>query len=114
MYLKRTSNWPLIGKQEMAAAMSMGKSALKSLFRLKVKNQLPGVSKNDKGRTTDFHYDHGDSPYLDSVTWDNLKNGDSSIYHYTLICTSKHGSWKLQKAWRTDDRAKVLEEYPVP
>ena len=94
--------------------MTAGKSALKFLIQLKPKNQLPGASKNDYGKTTYFHYDHTDSPYLDSATWDILKNGDSSIYYYTATRKSKRGSWKLQKAWRTDDSGKVLEEYPIP
>ena len=97
MYLKRAINWPLADKPEMAAMMPTCKSALNFLFRLKRKNQLPGFSKSDRGRTTGVDFNHNDSPYLDSVTWNNLKNGDPSIYHYTFTRTSQHGSWKLQK-----------------
>ncbi len=114
MYLKRTSKWPLVDKDVKAKAMVMAKSALEFLIQLNKENQLPGSSKNDHGRTTDFHFNHEDSPYLDSATWYLLKNGDSSIYHYTVTRTSKDGSWKLQKAWRTDDNGKTLEEYPIP
>jgi len=114
MYLKRTSKWPLIDKNAKAKAMMVAKSALKFLIRLGKENQLPGASKNEHGRTTDFHFNHEDSPYLDSVTWYILKNGDASIYHYTVTRTSKHGAWKLQKAWRTDASGNVLQEYAVP
>jgi hypothetical protein len=114
MYLKRTSKWPLVDKDVKAKAMIMANSALKFLLQLKDKNQLPGCSKNDHGKATDFHCNHDDSPYLDSATCNLLKNGDSSIYHYTVNRTSKRGPWKLQKAWRTDASGKTLEEYPVP
>jgi hypothetical protein len=114
MYLKRTSKWPLMNKAMMAKTMTVAQSALKFLIHLGKENQLPGASKNDKGKTTDAHFDHNDSPYLDSVTFDGQKKGDSSVYHYTVIRTSKRGPWKLQKAWRTDSSGKMLEEYPIP
>jgi hypothetical protein len=114
MYLKRTSKWPLVDKHEMAIARSMANSAVKFLIRLKRRNQLPGLSKKAHGQTTDFHFDHYDSPYLDSVTWYLQKDGNPDIYHYTVTRTSRHGSWKLKKAWRTDAHDNVLEEYPIP
>ncbi len=114
MYLKHISDWPLLDKKTAAMVTAMAQSTLKFLIQLHRKNQLPGWSKNVHGRTTDFRFDHDDSPYLDSATWLILKNGDSSDYHYTVIRTSKRGSWKLQKAWRTDDNGKMLQEYAVP
>lgn len=114
MYLKRTSKWPLIDKHQMAATMSIGKSALKFLIHLNRINRLPGGSKNEHGTTTDVHLDHYDSPYLDSVTWYLRKSGDPDIYDYTVTRASRHGSWKLERAWRTDDRDNVLEEYRIP
>jgi hypothetical protein len=114
MYLKRTSDWPL-GNREMEAAMkSAQKSSIKPLEQLKKSGQLPGMSKNDHGKSTAFHYIHSDSPYLDTATWDGLINGDSSIHHYTLTRAAKNGPWKLQKAWRTDQNGHTIEEYPLP
>lgn len=114
MYLKRTSPSPLVDKKTTATAMTMAKSALKFLIQLHRKDQLPGWSKNVHGRTTEFHSTYNDSPYLDSATLYILKNGDSSVYHYTVIRTSKRGPWKLQKAWRTDQNGHTIEEYPLP
>jgi len=113
MYLKRTSKWPLHDQDETAAAASTARSALEFLLELNKKNQVPGSSKDDSGRTTDFHFDHDISPYLDSVTWDILKKDDPSLYHYTVIRASKHGPWKLQKGWRTDAADRVVQEYPI-
>lgn len=114
MYLKRTSDWPLIDKNRTAAAMTMAKSTLQFLGRLRKQGQLPGWSKNGEGATTAFHFNHVPSPYLDSVTWDARKKGDSSIYHYTVARASKDNPWKLQNAWRTDANGRVVQEYAVP
>lgn len=114
MYLKHISDWPLVNKKEAATAKAMVQSALKFLIQLHSKNQLPGWSKNAHGRTTEFHSNHDDSPYLDSATLYILKNGDSSVYHYTVVRTSKRGPWKLQKAWRTDQNGHTIEAYPLP
>jgi hypothetical protein len=112
MYLKRTSDGPLIGKDIEAAAKSEAESALQFLLRLKEKGQSPGWSKNDHGRTTAFHFYQ--YPHLDSVTWDIQKKGDSSIYHYTVTRTSENSPWKLQKASQTDGNGTLLKQYPVP
>ncbi len=114
MYLKHTSDWPLVDKKTTAMVMTMAKSALKFLIQLQRKGQLPGWAKNVHGRTRDFHCNHDDSPYLDSATLSILKNGDSSVYHYTVIRTSKRGVWTLQKAWQTDAKGRELQEYAVP
>ena len=49
-----------------------------------------------------------------SATVEVLKDDDSSIYHYQVTRASEEGPWKLQKAWRTDQTGRTLEEYPVP
>lgn len=114
MYLKHTSDWPLVDKKTTAMAKAMAQSTVKFLIQLHSKNQLPGWAKNVHGRTTDFNFNHDDSPYLDSATMSILKNGDSSVYHYTVNRTSKRGPWKLQKAWRTDQNGHTMVEYPLP
>jgi hypothetical protein len=114
MYLKRTSNWPLANRDVETAMKSAVKSSIKLLKQLLKRDQLPGTSKHDHGRTTAFHFNHVPTPYLDTATWDALKKGDSSIYHYTFARTAKNGPWKLKEAWRTDASGKVLQEYAVP
>lgn len=115
MYLKHTNDWPLVTRDIEAAIRSAEKSSMKSLKQLSKRGQLPGVSKEDHGgKTTAFHLNHVSSLYLDTATWDVLKNGDSSIYHYTFTRAAKNGPWKLQKAWRTDQYGHTIEEYPLP
>jgi hypothetical protein len=54
------------------------------------------------------------SPYLDTGTWDVVKKGDSSSYHYAFTRAAKNGPWKLERAWRTDQSGRTVEEYRVP
>jgi len=114
LYLKRTSDYRLVSKDKESAARLAVESALKCLGQLRNQNRLPGISKSDEGQLTDYHFNHNDSPYLDSVTFDGQKKGDSFFYHCTITRTAKHDSWKLQKMWRTDAQGRVVEEYSVP
>jgi hypothetical protein len=81
-------------------------SAAEFLHNLKEKGRLPGWSKNDKG-AIDLE------AYSKSVTFNIRKQGISSSYHYAVTRVSNEGTWKLQKAWRTDRQGRTIEEYPV-
>jgi hypothetical protein len=48
-----------------------------------------------------------------SATVHARKIGDPSTYHYTVIRALEKDSWKLQKAWRTDQDGETIEEYGV-
>jgi hypothetical protein len=111
MYLKRTSTWPLVDKAMETRAKTFGESAVNFLKSLKKKDRLPGFSKNDEvaDRKVDFHFH-----YPDSGTFDVAKKGDPARYHYQVARGSKHNPWKIQKAWRTDENDRTIEEYPVP
>jgi len=106
-YVSQADKYPIVD-EDMEAA---GKSALRFLKGLKKKGQLPGWSKNDEVTTAMFHfYIH----YPDRVTIDDfMKQGDSSIYHYTVARASKDSPWRLQKAWRTDRNDHTIQEFPV-
>jgi hypothetical protein len=115
MYLKHTSDWPLFTSDKEAVMKLAEKSCMESFLQLLKRDRLPGASKDDHGKTTTFHFNHGFSPYLDTATVETLKNGDSSsLYHYTFTRTAENGPWKLQKAWRTDQKGHTIEEYPLP
>lgn len=99
MYLKQTRAGPLMDENmESAEAFLNG---------LQAKGELPGWPGNDPGAI-----------YLDlkslQIEFDGRKNGDSSDYHYQVGRLSRGSPWKLQKAWRTDQDGKTIEEFPVP
>ena len=113
MYLKRTSDWPLMDKETEAAAKSAGNSAGEFSHGLRVKGQLPGWTKNDVPGNAAAHWTH-DANGLDLVTLDEQKEGDSSVYHYTFTRPARSSPWKLEKAWLTDQGDKTIKEFPVP
>jgi hypothetical protein len=101
MYLKQTSTGPLLD-EELAAALDF-------LRDLKKEGQTPGWSKNDQGTIrVETHADPETFGFL------ARKQGDASVCHYTVTRTSKDSPWKLQRAWRTDQNDKMIEELPVP
>ncbi|HWF18516.1 MAG TPA: hypothetical protein VG754_04585, partial [Verrucomicrobiae bacterium] len=83
-------------------------SAEEFMVSLKKADRLPGWPKNAKGQLVV-------EKYSNSITFRCWKPGDfSTFYHYEFTRTSKAASWKLQKAWRTNKKNRVIEKYPVP
>jgi hypothetical protein len=101
MYLRHTSDWPLPARDAEAEARASANSSFKAFKQLLKSGRLPGVSKHQPGKTTAVRYSNVSSPYLDTVTYDARKMGDSSndhsLYHFTFTRTAKNGPWKLQK-----------------
>ena len=102
LYLKRTSDGPLA---EAGAA-----AAITFLRDLKENSKLPGWSKDEHGEAKGVKTDAA----LSSTTIDVLKTGDTSIYHYTVTGGSNDSPRRLQKAWRTDQNDRTVEEYSIP
>ena len=98
IYLKQTSAGPLSFDLDADSPMSF-------LCRLKAKGKLPGFSKDDEITVNGSPK----SVYLTKIT----KSSDPSRYHYTVVRSPDGNGWKLIKAWRTDDKGKVLELYPL-
>jgi hypothetical protein len=78
---------------------------------LRDKDQLPGLSKNDKGSV---YFESSSGTGFESVMFGFHKNGDPSTCHYKAGRASQESPWTLQKAWRTDQKGHTMEEYPVP
>jgi hypothetical protein len=110
LYLKRVSDGPFVDKKLELEIKSEGKSAAQFLENLQVQGQLPGWGKNDSmaGHVT-VHYSDPDT-----FNCDISKNGDSSVYHYTVSRATAAGPWQLQRAWKTGANGEIVNEYPVP
>jgi hypothetical protein len=102
LYLKRTSDGPLPNVGVVGA--------INFLKDLKAQNRLPGWSLEDHGEPQHITFD----PAKKSVTVDSMKDGDASVYHYVVRRLSDGHSWRLHKAWRTDQSGKTIEQFPVP
>jgi hypothetical protein len=130
MYLKQTSAGPLASDSSIKTSDDEIEAPMKFLENLKESGQLCGLSKSDEAAICLEAYSNFDSQPADSksvayvrayfnshhksATFGFWKKDDSSICHYTVARTSKDSSWKLQKAWRTDQNNKLIETYPVP
>ncbi len=103
LYLKRTSVAPLpyVDVSNMAT-----NSPVDFLHHLKELGQLPGCSKDEHGVELTIH--------VLKSEYTLQKKNDSSIYHYQVVPSSNGHGWKLQRAWLTDSKGKVLQEYPIP
>ncbi len=109
MYLKRTSIGPLhLNLKEVKAEE---KSAATLLRSLKKSGYLPGWSKGDKAEGRVVSFSHRSTLTGSFIV---RKIGDPSVYHFQVIRMSEDSPWKLQKAWRTDQDGKTIEEFPVP
>jgi hypothetical protein len=106
IYLKQTGIGPLDDSMQVSR---LG-APMEFVEKLKQKNQLPGLSKDDKGM---LYLEEYSNPVLKSATFEFRKNEDSSIYHYTISRPSENSPWKLQKAWQTDQNDHAIEEYPI-
>jgi hypothetical protein len=98
MYLKRTSIGPLVDEDTAAA--------VKFLKDLKKNGQQPGWSKDEKGQIDV-------DAYPITKTLSVQKNGNPTIYLYTIARTSKDGPLTLQRAWRMDQNCRTIEEFPI-
>jgi hypothetical protein len=105
MYLKRIHDG-LPVDETMDAAVTF-------LRNMKGNGSLPGWSKDEVGVIHSYSKVCGNAGSV-SETFDIRKDGNSSIYHYTVLRASEAGPWKLEKAWRTDHNNHTVEEYPVP
>ena len=130
MYLKQTDISPLAGDSSMKVSNAEIEAPLKFLENLKENGQLSGVSKNEEAAICLEAYSNFDPQPADSksvsyvrayfnsrhqsATFGFSKKSDLFICHYTVARASESSPWNLQKAWRTDQNGKTIEEFPVP
>jgi hypothetical protein len=130
MYLKQTRVGPLPGDSSMQISNDEIGAPAEYIESLKEKGELPGLSKDDQGVICLETYSNFGRQsvnakgvaytraYFNSqhktVTFAFCKSGDSASYHYQVARESKESPWKLQKAWRTDQNGRIVEEYPIP
>jgi hypothetical protein len=99
MYLKQTTVGPPTDDNKRAAEVFF--------THLKEDGKLPGWARSEKGTIYNEEFPN-------YVEFDCRKNKDSSDYHYRIIHEAKSNSWRLQKAWKTDEDDNTIEEFPVP
>lgn len=91
-------------------------AALKNLDNL---GRLPGVSQDDHWQVTSDMVDSVVSnralaiEFPASRTFRLVKTNETSTNNYTFVKQTKDAEWKLQKAWQTDSKGQIIQEWPV-
>ena len=92
-----------------------GGTAEAFLSGLQNRKQLPGFPKAEHGTLTGTISARDLNPaYPVTRSFTATKQGDTSIYHYSVYRGTQKSDWKLQRAWRTSSDGRVTEEYVVP
>lgn len=105
--------------KQIAAIQNMEKSpggratmeAVRYLIHLHGQGQLPG-SKNIVGLQLNDQDQSATYPIMRHFT--AQLRADPSRIHFTLVKPSDAASWRLQKAWRTDEQGNIVENFTVP
>lgn len=86
--------------------------AEKYVSELKAQDKLPGYSSAENGKLIALApFDRGHVSYPASVTVRAWKQGDDSMYCYTLEKHTKDSPWRLVRAIRLDNHGKVTEQF---
>ena len=109
MYLKQTSVGPLAGDLFVKIMDDALRAPAEFLESLRTKGRLPGWSKGETPKLDCVYHPEGDP---NTETFNFLKTGDPSIYHYTTHRASAGKPWQLQKAWRSDQTGRIVEVFP--
>ena len=113
--LADTSNLTnFVGNSFGNAIYAFSTRATQFLADLAKKHQLPGLSENDRGTIAMNQILNGITNYPISVVFVAIKKKDKHQYHYTVSQPSQTSPVKLQRAWQTDAKGHLLQEYPVP
>lgn len=87
------------------------------LKQIRDQSRLPGVSKDEHGTLTSENLRFSNSlpvlTYPALRTFYFVKEGETSTNNYTLVKQTKDSEWKLQKAWQTDSKGQIIQEWPV-
>ena len=91
--------------------------ALRALISLHDQGQLPGVGKEEHGvARLELPKPVGEpkSPYFWSQEFHFIiQDSPPRHCHYVVVQAYPNGDYQLQKAWRTDEAGKVIQEYTL-
>jgi predicted aspartyl protease len=117
MYLQRVNDEAIAKDNDLTnePIYAFEMEADKFLANLIKQGQLPGSQTNEHGEITISQSDEkAPETYPIALTCIITKKGDVCTYHYLVVRASKASAWKLQRAWRTDAKEHLVEEYHVP
>ena len=91
-----------------------GGSSEAFISNLQEKQQLPGFANGEHGTLKSFLGARDlNVTFPATRSFTASKQGEASIYHYTVYRASEEDGWRLLRAWRTNPKGGT-EELPVP
>jgi hypothetical protein len=117
MYLQRVNDEAIAKDNDLTnePMYAFEMEADKFLANLKKQGRLPGSPTNEHGEMTLSKLDeNAPETFPIALTCIITKKGDVCTYHYLVVRASNESAWKLQRAWRTDAKEHLVEEYHVP
>ncbi len=107
MYLKRTGDLTVYNSDALI-------NPVFQLFKTMLTHgRLPGFLKDEHG-TANGRIHFTAYPNFDSVTVEARKKNDPTLFSYLFAHASEDDSWKLKKAWQSDQNGRLIEEYNCP
>jgi len=79
------------------------------LFQLRREGRLPGYTTNAHGIVS---IDGSMLYYPFSLTI-RFKDGEASTNSYTIVQINKDSPWQLKRAWQTDSKDQIIQEWAV-
>ena len=79
------------------------------MFQLRQEGRLPGYTTNAHGIVS---IDGPMAYYPFSLTI-RFKEGEASTNSYTIVQINKDSPWQLKRAWQTDSKDQIIQEWAV-
>jgi len=111
--IARARTLAVMAVQPSGAALA---DAYKFVANLRDKGQLPGWGTGEKGRVDLIlnNQELANVPrYPLRCTLKITKDRDGLVYHFTVLRESKGAAWKLEKAWCSDKRGRLIRDLPT-
>jgi hypothetical protein len=114
MYLQSGSVEPFVADEadKFSPGYAFTQEAIKFIVEVIEQGRLPGCLKDECGNINFSWQLNKDTPeiYPISRTFIVTKKDDVSKYQYTVVKASSDRAWKLQRAWQTDSKGRVIRE----
>jgi hypothetical protein len=94
----------------VAEGQTIASSGMEYLSQLRREGHLPGVATNEHGNAT-IYFRLASPPY--SLTVRVTIRGETFTNNYNIVQNKKDSPWELKRAWQTDSKGQIIQEWAV-
>jgi hypothetical protein len=94
----------------VAEGQAIALSGMDYLSQLRTEGRLPGVASNEHQNA---YIDGRLGSYPYSLTMHYNKGGGAVTNHYAIVQIKQGSPWQLKRAWQTDAKGKITQEWSV-